>query len=1121
MKVIQRYVVSWLSLSLLFAAVSNSANTRNKTPIREEKSVPTEKNSVEQSPDIAGQPQIQPPTVLDETSPNNFDTAGFSYYDLNSTPRNPRQIAFDPATRNSAIVWAKSPYATLATRNVFASLWINSKTWPEPLCNIPMSPSLSGRGGFAGITCLPRSRRFILYAHHPEAPRGVFLAAEETPGGFDWEDEFPTPDSAAGHTEPGMWPTAAGGFLIDTEDYDGDGSSTDTIEVIHIFSHNGDLTGVPHPHVYARAVDSMGAWIFPGFSAGLGMLTEASNKPTPTVVTSKKSPKVALIYTVYEDSVDAENIYYIESTNGGQDWVNAGSLAPFPRVKVTDYGTANPGYTTGDFMGVYDMNDSLVISFTEYVYYDPLTGGWSQEANIYVWTKQWGKRKAVDGNFDQMPAQAEIPGGTRRLTLNWPHIAVHDGIWNPSRLNYYLMTYVQYGGNSQSEWSNTADNGFLNGEIYLVASTNRGKTWSNPINLTNSRTPGCTLGTCSGVSFASCAEVCNDTVHIAYMSDLYAGSLVYGENTTSQGTNNPVIYMKYPLGFIDCFPVPSFLPSEFILNPEGTRTETLWVYNLICADLVVDSIRLAQNSPWITIDSGVNGFTIPEGGPDFPVIFTVNDAGLSDGVYVDTLKMYTQSPNSPVVRIVVRMVVDNVTPYITPSWKDLDNGVIRLRVSNVGNIGHQNSEAGFYRIIGNDTTNNLFDGTTFMAVVMSNGDTVAGRWIFGSQHMWPLDTLLVFDTTLSSTLQKPGSKVKIPPGDYQVARTAYASFFPFALGVEYPGPWFGFRINEEWWLPRMPDPIWNPSFVLNCQTIEPMNPGPSWWPTTQAFDPNATTVYFGKGLDWDVYGNSDPINFGWAAYGTGLVWQEGSDTTYYEDYGDYIIPYPNGFYAFAAHLDSSDNPDPYSMHIVSNERFIYPAADYVDGELYQMAADTDTNQIKYADSLRYFGVIAPADFNTVLTSVKMTPPFSPTAVVSLVGVVGDSNHSIFGWWGCNILNSTYDSIRNVLGLGGIESLSEKLNCWYPDCIGRPGDANESNTYSLADAIAILNYVFSKTGCNPLPLCWVSGYVCRGDWNGSGTITLGDVVQCVNFIFDKPGGPWYPVAYGLCCIPYGP
>ena len=49
----------------------------------------------------------------------------------------------------------------------------------------------------------------------------------------------------------------------------------------------------------------------------------------------------------------------------------------------------------------------------------------------------------------------------------------------------------------------------------------------------------------------------------------------------------------------------------------------------------------------------------------------------------------------------------------------------------------------------------------------------------------------------------------------------------------------------------------------------------------------------------------------------------------------------------------------------------------------------------------------------------------------------------------------------------------------------PGDANASGTYTLGDAIAIVNYIFSKPGFPACPsnsgICWLSELLCHGDW----------------------------------------
>jgi hypothetical protein len=110
--------------------------------------------------------------------------------------------------------------------------------------------------------------------------------------------------------------------------------------------------------------------------------------------------------------------------------------------------------------------------------------------------------------------------------------------------------------------------------------------------------------------------------------------------------------------------------------------------------------------------------------------------------------------------------------------------------------------------------------------------------------------------------------------------------------------------------------------------------------------------------------------------------------------------------------------------------------------------------------------------------------------------------------------------QSVIGESQSTNFQMGIGFWYgasSACLAKPGDANASGTYTLGDVISIVNYIFSKPGCTPVPLCWVSNLLCRGDWNGSGTVTLGDAIQGVNYIFTKPGGPWNAVLSGVCCL----
>lgn len=117
-----------------------------------------------------------------------------------------------------------------------------------------------------------------------------------------------------------------------------------------------------------------------------------------------------------------------------------------------------------------------------------------------------------------------------------------------------------------------------------------------------------------------------------------------------------------------------------------------------------------------------------------------------------------------------------------------------------------------------------------------------------------------------------------------------------------------------------------------------------------------------------------------------------------------------------------------------------------------------------------------------------------------------------------VLWTGYDKDRSGTPVGNAKARVLCTTVTVPVCTAKPGDASANNSLGLEDLIAAANYIFNKSGCLPLPLCWLSNLLCRGDWEGNGGVALTDVIRGANYIFNKPGGPWTPVASGTCCIP---
>jgi hypothetical protein len=484
---------------------------------------------------------------------------------------------------------------------------------------------------------------------------------------------------------------------------------------------------------------------------------------------------------------------------------------------------------------------------------------------------------------------------------------------------------------------------------------------------------------------------------------------------------------------------------------------------------------------------------------------------------------------------------------------------VALEVSNVSNIANATSQAGFYRIINNkDTTNNLFDASKFIAFKSRvNQDSVAFRYVFNENNMAPLDTMHCTDTTLAAALPaKPGSKVKIPAGKYKYCRVYYTGFMPGLDGFDWPGPWSGIKIKEEWWLPDTlqtdTTKAWDPKFVLWCQTIYPKNVHrPTWWANNRAFDSTNTTLYIGKVMDWDIFAENGSNNYAWANKNVGVAWQQGTDTT------DTILhQIPNGHYGFVAFLDTLGKHAAYAAHSASNNRYIYPQSGYKDEELYRIAADAakdPTNMdtlytSRFGAGFKYIPVdttaedTLPFDLNTVLTDTFLVPPYPDSITIyNVLGVIGDTAHGdsvkamLAADRGCDSMANGLNRMRAHLGIGMIAGLTDSLNCKLSSCTAKPGEVNGNPPISTADIVYLVNYVFDKsrplTGClNTDPInCWLPSPLCRAEVNGNPPVSTADVVYLVNYVFDKsrpltgclntdPVNCWTPVATGECCIP---
>ena len=108
--------------------------------------------------------------------------------------------------------------------------------------------------------------------------------------------------------------------------------------------------------------------------------------------------------------------------------------------------------------------------------------------------------------------------------------------------------YCLWHGNDDS--TDVSAGGFLNGELYGAYSSDGGLTWTDYVNLTNTRTPVAPAGECNDEDYMTAFPyMLNDTIYITYVEDKDAGA---GVVTPPEGelTENPVCCWAFWAGIL-------------------------------------------------------------------------------------------------------------------------------------------------------------------------------------------------------------------------------------------------------------------------------------------------------------------------------------------------------------------------------------------------------------------------------------------------------------------------------------------------------------------------------------------------------------------------------------------
>jgi len=239
---------------------------------------------------------------------------------------------------------------------------------------------------------------------------------------------------------------------------------------------------------------------------------------------SHNSSKMVFTHTRFiTDSIAGgqldNDVYYILSTDGGMNWGQY--------TNITGYQPDDTIRACGDICTCFDQNDNLHIV-------------WSGRKvdSVYHWVSKifhWDEVHDTITVVNSPSIYYNEPGGwwisnaatAVGLPVDHPQFVVDHNT---------NILYCLWHGNDDT--TDVSGSGYMNGELYGAYSTDGGLTWSDYVNLTNTRSPGAGPGECeSEGSMSANPFVVNDSIFITFVEDKDAGVYALGQGEL---TDNPV-----------------------------------------------------------------------------------------------------------------------------------------------------------------------------------------------------------------------------------------------------------------------------------------------------------------------------------------------------------------------------------------------------------------------------------------------------------------------------------------------------------------------------------------------------------------------------------------------------
>ncbi len=774
-------------------------------------------------------------------------------------------------------------------------------------------------------------------------------------------------------------------------------------------------------------------------------------------VTSPVSQKVAIVYSrPREDAQINNDVYYIESTNNGDDWIDQSNWPPI-RNNVTNYPAGNGDRAFYDVAACYDYNDTLHILWNAH-YYDSIAGTVTYSANLYHWRQGHSITMIAPG-----PSDGVYPGIWNR-TISKPSVAALDPIYHPGGdpdSVFLYCTWTQFNENDLSQ------GGYTNGDIYANISIDAGSTWTRPYNLTNTNTDGCAAGECLSEHWSSLAENMYDgTMHIEYVCDRDAGGIVQDEGTW---TENDMMYMH-----VLPYPPPTCGVAVRTLEPRSWRNPPVKVlpggYRVIAMELIGiywggGDYEVTTDNPNVVPTLNGTGYLSP--GEEKRVELTINCPGeesfLNVTIYVHYCIGTTQEDTTEVKLYAVQSSDYYECDRDSLTQIQKDNGKLKLWAC-------ANCEERLWdkRIAEEERQEIIFTGGTIVATSEGGGYVkVVGRQDYKDTFTGARDTINVVE----------GYDYYQPECNIQKIHVKDTYIWTPHLNPPYDFKWWWIDIHKQIILfhdnPEVGEcPNWRKEQVIKYVWID-WSPPPVWWPDPGTY-PGHENIYFGVFADVDAPFDQGCNGCNTAGYDSTrqMAWFHG----WHNDALPDGHPEYEDHHVGLALTDQDGNVvAPLGAQIVLAEDYLYPQNGWgwKDEELYELAATAGVN-IHHPDSVADHAMVMTAD---------MIPGGNDTLFQSEFILIEASIPT-----GLEDLQAHIDTTRELLipELSWLGLFQKEL----PIC----GDVNSDGKIDVGDIIYLLNYLFGP-GCSPPE--WP---INRADVNNDGIVDVGDIVFLINHLF---------------------